>query len=371
MRATIKGMRSGSGIPVSVTFTDGDVIDGVLHVQRQNRFYFCHNCDHARHGTKSPNMMGRRYSWVFSYDEESDSFTEDVEDVEIALPNCKEVELSPRLNEFIAYLGNLKYSPWVLLTCKAKPFEAYTNFDLSEKPGFIKMTGLIQTLLGSFNKTVEVKFSRFAKTMVTHLVGGDQGSPWQLDDKAIECMYNDLVAFQSGSLFTLDCLSGQAILDGYRRDFYSDTGNSTLQKSCMSDKMELLGFYVENPCVRLAVLRSSRGVEARCLLWDSEDGTVYYDRLYYTQDWIGMVLKNRLTEAGHKSITDIVYPKCKYISVPLSRSDFEKYPYVDNFRFINVDEGRAYATTDHSRLPKGTYRVLVSTEGGFATKTIE
>jgi hypothetical protein len=348
------------------TFRCGLVEFGTIHIEKENRFYFCHD-NISKSGINSPLLWGHRYSWVFSYSEGHDLFTEDVVSVVPILGESKTIQVTDRLRQYLS-LAKSPCNLMVFLVAKVKPFEHLCEYDLSDKAGFITLKGEVKTANGTFPKSVEVRFSRFIKT-VSDRLREEIGDKWHVDDRAVESIHNSLVAFQSGGLLSFEVLSGERLLEGYDQSNYSDTGRSTLHKSCMSGKAQLLDMYVQNPQVKLAVLRTPSGIEARCLLWETESG-LYADRAYYTHDWIESAIYDRVRDLGYTPVKDINFDRhCPYLKVNLSQSHFEKYPYLDNFFYMDND-GSLYATSDSSMLPNGGYLVLRSTSGSSGSISI-
>jgi hypothetical protein len=344
------------GMPVVCTFSGGEKIVGKFHTDSGNLGFICHD-DPTRDGTCGESKHGHRFSWAFRYNEETDVLSEDIVSIEPMIGSVKEeIKISPSLLEFVR-LAPMPYSLHTIFAAKVKPFENFAEYDLADKPGFITLKGSVKTENGVFEKKVEVKISRFVKTVSDKLCESTGIPHWAIKDQTIEEVNNLLVAHQSGGMFTLEVLSGNDILEGYTGKNYSKSGRSTLHKSCMTDKLGFLKLYTENQCVKLAVLRSPLGIEARCLLWDTEDGFIH-DRVYYSQDWISEVMSTKLQKMGYKSI--LGEEGC--VKVNLDHSDMEEYPFVDNFYFMN---GNAlYFTDEHSKLPRGRYKYLRNTSGG-------
>lgn len=132
----------------------------------------------------------------------------------------------------------------------------------------------------------------------------------------------------------------------------------------MSNKIDFLDIYRNNENCKLAVLESGSGVEARCLVWEEGDVT-YFDRIYYTYDWIAKSLEKKLTDMGFANIKSKTLTK-----ITLSNWNFEYYPYIDSFRFQLKGTNDFYQTTDLNNLPKGEYRVYCQTGGSFANHEV-
>lgn len=357
------------GMPVVCVFQCGLVVEGHVHFEDGSRqIFICHDSP-RRAGSESPQMYSHRFSWVFHYSEARDSFDQEVQDLTPIMANHKKITVSESLRNFLS-LATTPCSLLILLSSRVKPFEQLCDYDLAAKPGHITIKGEVTTANGTFPKTVEIRLSRFLRT-VSDNTAKAEGGRWLLEDKQIEAIHNELVAFQSGSLLEFEVLSGERILEGYTKENYSESGTATLHKSCMSGRLGLLEIYTKNPRVRLAVLRSPRGIEARCLLWETESG-LYSDRAYYTHDWMAGAIHNKAREAGYTPIGEFESDSdgTAYLRVPLSNHRFDMYPFVDNFHFLGPD-GALYATTDNSLLPKGRYKYLRSTSGDHENVTIE
>ena len=359
MTLKINGTPFTSGMFVSCQFNDNVCLEGTLHVESYPRMYFCHDHPLHRHGAPSPKMWGHRYSWAFDYDLDSGTFDEGVVSVTPMLRDMKEITVSGRLAQFMSLVKS-PLNLTTLLSAKVKPYDSMVDFDLSEKAGFIVARGQVTTANGTYPKAIEVRLSRLIRHISDRLAK-DFSDRWHLDDRTVESIHNQLVTFQSGGLLTLEVLSGDRILEGYDSSNYSQSGG-TLHKSCMNNKAGFLSLYTRNPQVSLAVLRSPRGIEARCLLWRTDSG-LYADRAYYTNDWIESAMYDRVAKLGYTPIRDAEFNKKNpYVSVSLTHFDLETYPYLDNFFYLSED-GRLYAAPERHLLPLGSFKVLRTTQG--------
>lgn len=363
----IRGKVYTDGGPVVCRFDDGMLVVGHVHFcPDSDRMWLCHDI-RQRDGNPSPDRLGHRYSWSFGYDSFSDEFTDQITGMwpingEYAQ---KQSCLSNELRCFLATqpIGN---ELMAFFSISMKPFEAFSEFGLSEKPGNIVMSGTVTTPKGVFRKMCEIRLSRYVARMSESL--GKAGIDLGVKDKHVEELHNSLVAYQSGEYFEMEYLSGKDIKQAYKVKNYSKGTIGTIHKSCMNGKGSMLDLYTKNPSVvRLAVLRSEHGIEARCLVWNS-GGKQYFDRVYYTHEWAKNILEDKLRAEGCKSIQ--LSRTLKHVELEVS--DFEEYPYVDSFRFLSQSDGRLYFLPVEScagdlGLPAGKYRRLCHTDGSYMT----
>lgn len=365
MKIVVRGIQYESGSRVRCTFDNGDIITGCLHVEDGNRMWICHD-ESIRHGDMSPNSHGYNYSWVFRYKDEGDFFTENIIDIQPLYKNLNfksSINFNPYFQHFLQInnLNNVRF----YLCLKIKPFENFNNYSISEKPGFIELSGTVKTPNGPQIKKVEIKLARLIKKIFTE-VESEIDEYYKMTDHDIERIHNKLVSFQEGNSFKLEFFQGDDILKGYNSENYSNQNQSTLHKSCMSNKNDLLVLYTKIPQVKLACLYSENGLEARCLVWEIDD-KVYFDRIYYTYDWLNEMLSDKLKQLGYISLRDTNSEK-GYFKIVLNDITIKQYPYVDSFQWFNKDEGALYCLNEskNSRsLPNGTYYRLISIGGNY------
>lgn len=132
--------------------------------------------------------------------------------------------------------------------------------------------------------------------------------------------------------YEIKIVSGKEIEQYYNTD--KIIYKSTLGNSCMNDKPDLFfNIYTMNESVvELVVLLDYEGfLNARALLWKTKHGT-FLDRIYYSSEVFLYKLKEWAKENGHKTslATD------SYIK--LENSTFEKYPYLDTFRYLCINK---------------------------------
>jgi len=364
MAVKIFGKEVRTGMVVSCLFKDGTTVLGKLYIDGDGQMWICHN-DPCKDGSPAPSRLGFRFSWTFRYDTDHKRYTDDVTNVLPVIEGItfkKDVTIGESLSQFLDFqVGHTDL--WMCLNAAVKPFEDYNSYELSETPGFIRISGKVQTEKGLFDKSCEVKLARFISKVSESLAKKDIKTG--IDDKSLERLSNNLVAFKSGDYLKLEYLEGEDIINGYMKDKYSHSATGTIHKSCMTDKLESLVLYTKNKKVKLAVLRSDNGIEARCLVWSS-GGRKYYDRIYYTHEWVSTILENKLVADGVKKLAS-----CRTLkSVKLQNHTFDQYPYLDSFKFLDPKEGVLYFGKDTSMIPPGKYWVLTHTDGSYSEHTI-
>lgn len=362
----INGITFVSGQPVNCRIK-GRKISGVIHVSsEQERAWICHNIE-SFCGNASPNMWGYPFSWIFRFSD--GEFTDDVSDIEPVQIDEIEWKATSMPQEFRYVLEQIMTTRelQIAFNTKLTPFENFDVVEKSDKAGFIVLKGSCETDNGNFAKKVEIKLSRYLKKIsdsyVKFMKQHNKDVQPLFSDPVIESIYNKLVAYSNGELLKLRLLSGTDINYGYKSDNYAKQ-IGTISKSCMSNKIDFLDIYRNNENCKLAVLESGSGVEARCLVWEEGDVT-YFDRIYYTYDWIAKSLEKKLTDMGFANIKSKTLTK-----ITLSNWNFEYYPYIDSFRFQLKGTNDFYQTTDLNNLPKGEYRVYCQTGGSFANHEV-
>ena len=356
----IKGNRFYDGQHVSCIFTDNTTIHGTLYIEYCNsphmaRMFFCHS-DRRRIGSVSPNLYGHKYSWVFEY---NGRFTQDVKELIPINPSVSfkpSINISDSLSRFLGLFCDSQIN--LLFNLSVKPFEIYTDYDTSEKPGYIKIAGTDKR--GS-KKVVEVKIARFLKRILDNSEYCRELIT--LTDRNIEMIQNDLIAYSQSDYYTLGFYEGKEIEEAYKSSNYAWIGSGTLSKSCMSDRLSYLSIYTDNPKhVKVAYLRTKRGIEARCLIW-TVDGVSYFDRIYYTQDWLESLMANKLRESGYREIYGV--EQKPYLCIQLDKWKYEEYPYLDTFNYLNYHTGKIFAASDYTSIPYKFVRKLNSTRGAY------
>jgi hypothetical protein len=159
------------------------------------------------------------------------------------------------------------------------------------------------------------------------------------------------------------------------KNYYEPTG--TLNSSCMANSpSEFFDIYVKNPDVcQLLILRSKEDTDkiiGRALLWTLAGGEKFLDRIYYNSDSDMELFKDYAKEMGwyvkeynnssassyaiHPQTGKSVSLMCK---VYIKDGSYESYPYMDTFKYLNIDYGTLSTFSGH-----GDY-ILEGTDGEY------
>lgn len=151
-------------------------------------------------------------------------------------------------------------------------------------------------------------------------------------------------------------VDGEEIAFYYKEENYvEDPGNngSTLHKSCMrADKKSPMTYlYVKNPdIVKLVVGLKNGMVYCRALLWQTDQGVILMDRVYYIDEPSKQFLISQAIHNGwvYKQKQDAHSPtelmfngeefKDKVLSVTPNLKGIKHYPYMDTFKYLSISD---------------------------------
>ena len=155
----------------------------------------------------------------------------------------------------------------------------------------------------------------------------------------------------------IEIVQGSDIKKWYHANNYSakttSQGYGSLGKSCMSGGVQqsFLKVYEENPdVVKMIIQKDSNGrLTARALFWkidfqsSGNSGAKYYlDRVYYTMDYQYGLIKDYFFKNIDKN--GYFYTNRDDIEneaeVSLKNWNFELYPYMDSFQYLNFKTGK-------------------------------
>ncbi len=186
-------------------------------------------------------------------------------------------------------------------------------------------------------------------------------TPKQVED--FSNAYKSAWDMMNDAFLKFDVVSGYDIANWYYEGTY-DTDNSTLGGSCMryEECENYFGIYTENSdVVKLVILYADRGgrikdgkyksdvIKGRALLWKTNQGDMFMDRIYTNNDsdvelfkqfaekngwWCKKVQNssNMFTAQKGNAFKDPSY------SVDLKWADHEYYPYVDTLSYLQLNE---------------------------------
>lgn len=193
-----------------------------------------------------------------------------------------------------------------------------------------------------------------------------------LPDREIESFVNKYSAAASRSNKSENKISivyGDKIKFWYHRKNYAHEYGS-LGCSCMKydECQDYFGIYTENPDhVGMAIIVNSENkLLARCLIWypntKKDKSVIFFDRIYAYNDETEFELYNWCINKGFTQGSDKNINKPKKvpkIKITLPNLEFDYYPYVDTFYYLdsdnlnNLGEGISLDNTD-GRLPTET-----------------
>jgi hypothetical protein len=195
----------------------------------------------------------------------------------------------------------------------------------------------------------------------------------------VESFVNEFKSYFECDETNLKIVTGSDVLKYYREENYLCSGiDGTLWKSCMRqhDRNKFLKLYEVNPIQMLIFLTPDDKIRSRALLWEAYDknGNSYHimDRIYSIYDhdvnffksWAkknGYYYKYEQTAYNENTFCspngDIVTLELKIVLVV---KDFKYYPYLDTFKFFDLDSGILYNT------PNNRYQyTLVQSDGSL------
>ena len=140
-----------------------------------------------------------------------------------------------------------------------------------------------------------------------------------------------------------DIVRGEDIRFWYLEKNYYRGGQSSLGNSCMryENKNNRLGIYTDNPDkVSMMIFTDYepgsdvKKLLARALIWKTDSGKIYCDRIYANSDEIFTECKSWL-KSKYPEIRFYPEPTEK-IFVTLNKVLFDKYPYVDSLQYLVI-----------------------------------
>lgn len=143
-------------------------------------------------------------------------------------------------------------------------------------------------------------------------------------------------------LYDFQIIEGDDIKDAYHENnYYQHSG--TLGNSCMRyhNCRNYFQIYTKYPeKVKMAVLKRSGKIAARCIMWNIE-GKFMFDRIYYSNDETHNLLKNTLIGAGYETL----FQSNSNFSLNIDLTGINQFPYVDTL--CNYDPHRMLLTNQH------------------------
>jgi hypothetical protein len=143
----------------------------------------------------------------------------------------------------------------------------------------------------------------------------------------------DLIShLKKGTTDDFRLVDGEEILWAYHCENY-DEGET--MGSCMryAEAQKFLEIYTSNPdSVKCLVLINPKNnkVRGRALIWHTDADEFFMDTIYLTNNEYRNLFNQYAEEHGYKTYT--------YSTVTLDKVEFEHYPYMDTFKYLNMDD---------------------------------
>lgn len=203
-----------------------------------------------------------------------------------------------------------------------------------------------------------IKIGRFVKKFLSE----NAFDEFNIKDSDIEKFVNFYKSYFNYDPTKLKIVEGDEIKKYYLEDNYFEPSGlkyGSLWNSCMRQKErnKFMNLYALNDVKMLVLFSDDEKVRARALLWDNvkefKTDNVYkfMDRIYYVYDHDVDVFKKWANENGYFSkweqnakselFIDVDGNlERKHLYVLLENHNMSWYPYLDTFKFYNVNKGR-------------------------------
>lgn len=211
--------------------------------------------------------------------------------------------------------------------------------------------------------------------------------PGKYSKSEVEDFVNKFKSISSGNL-NFKLVEGNDIIKYYDFNNYKYV-TGTLGNSCMrySKCNNYFNIYVKNPDVcKLLILKTNEDddtILGRALIWkisnididaDGKSPEYYMDRIYTSEDFlkesfIKYANENEWmirTKSGYSDCMDFTFKGQEYeevaVTVKLKEWKFDKYPYMDTFKSLDVYNGVLYNMEETS---EEGYYILTNTDGSY------
>lgn len=269
----------------------------------------------------------------------------------------------------------------------ASPFDpekiycAYQSIKDPKKIGVINKDGVSQNdvfkKLWSVSSRSSIRIGRLVAALLP-LIGK------KFNDSQVEKFVNEykaVIGVLNNAFSKFDVVSGKDIHSFYKASNYSQDGGQ-LGSSCMSSApKDWLYIYTANPdVVQMVILYDDGGaivdgkykskkIKGRAILWTSDDGYKFMDRIYTNNDSDIDLFKKFSTRNGwwykisggnEVSMGKGEERKDDKVVVTLKKW-YESYPYLDTLNFFNSNTGKISGNPHEINAD----RQLGSTDGGY------
>jgi hypothetical protein len=291
------------------------------------RFWFCHN-DSNLNGYESPDTLGYDYSWVFRI--YNDELSDEVE-IFSNITNTSGPKLGYNIeSELLFFMQSQGLSNEVSYLELNVIYPSYNLIRVSDTKGMVKLIN------SDTNRFVEIKIGRFLKSLFKQ-IKPVSNLEIKTTDKELESISNNFLLFSNNEHIKIELLSGNSILDAYKTENYLSI-KSTLGSSCMNDKdSSYFDIYTDNPeIVSMLIIKTYGKIAGRCLIWTTECGKKVMDKRYTSDDWVNVKFDEIRNTDGYLNYDSIPESSIK-LTVNLKDVISENYPYLDTFRYLNIE----------------------------------
>lgn len=187
--------------------------------------------------------------------------------------------------------------------------------------------------------------------------------------------YKSHIDILNDAFAKFDEVSGNQLIHFYEYDNYNLEENSgTLGNSCMADvpgsylemyrvnpnKVKLVILYDDAGSINDAGKYSSNNIIGRALLWETDAGYKFMDRIYYTVDSLRDLFKKYATrngyfyrvdydyDNGHLTVSNGNVTKTEAVIVTLDNNSFDEYPYLDSLMYYNHSSVSSSRNANHA-----------------------
>jgi len=238
----------------------------------------------------------------------------------------------------------------------------------------------------SQTKTIQRKHNIGIGRMLTKLINL---SGEKFTDKEKETFINKFKALVSFSSSIFKTYDGDDIYEFYSSiEYDKEEGLGQLGKSCMNKKpKEFFDLYTKNPKqVKILILERDNKMVGRCLLWSTDNGFKFMDRIYTYLDTDIELFKLYGDENGfwYKELQNTSYMnrdnfnykfnirnkdqvKSVDIVVSLDFFDFDYYPYLDSLCYFNSESGKL----SNNRFVVDADLLICNMDGGYKDSDFE
>jgi len=266
-------------------------------------------------------------------------------------------------------------------TVSATSGRTYILFQWKDNDGNTRQVCLNKDAVDSYSDTEErlyktnrnpIRIGRLVNSIMS--AAKNPVTPKQVED--FSNAYKSAWDMMNDAFSKFDVVSGYDIQKWYNQSSY-ESSDSTLGSSCMQydECEEYFGIYIDNSDVcKLVILYSDRSgsikegkyksklIKGRALLWKTNQGDMFMDRIYTNNDSDVELFKQFAEKNGwwckktQNSSTNFTAQKGSSFKEPtytvdLKWAEHESYPYVDTLCYLSMVENDpkiVWASRDHS-----------------------